>query len=329
MKVFLQTGIQNDCIPHPDKTTLFFIEDLETPYGSDNYYYPKSELNYELDSVLVNLYDTFIDSFFKDIDKYYSESMYLPTFIVSAGYNSDFPLPVDEFNKQIVNPMFKSLPNVYKHLYLQDCQAMISTIQNLLSGMEYSFINYYKMISEIDYKPYHPNEDNIVWHASTKVIAISSLLENYFIKAHSIMDMICKILFELQNVQEDFTRYKKLKSSKKLWGDRKHLDLSFFEDTVFNECLTIQMIESLRNEVVHNGSWEQHPKVFIKIENGQVVEKFMLFPDILHGRLACSKNRRHFFSMGTKVNDIFPRIHSEFKERLIKTVKDINEKYTG
>ena len=49
----------------------------------------------------------------------------------------------------------------------------------------------------------------------------------------------------------------------------------------------------------------------------------MLFPDFEDGRLATVKNRRHFFSTETKVNDVLVIIHDEFHKRLLETLKHI------
>lgn len=324
MNIFLQIGIKSDGKIQYNGKEFFYIEEFERPI--DPYNYPGDSIKYVLDGALVMLYDTFRDFLFEDIDQYYSESYNLPIFAVSAGNTSDCVVSVDKFNQWVEQKAFGCIPHFYKHLYLQDCQAMISTIQNLLSGMEYSFISYYTMIPEVDL--IHMScDDGIYTCSSAKVRVISSLLENYFTKAYSIMDMICKILFEFQKPQMDFTKYQKLKSAKKLWGDRKHLALDDYPDTVFDKSETVSMIESLRNEVVHNGSWEQTPKMFLKVENRQIIERFMMFPDIAQGRLCSSKNRKHFFSKGTKVNEVLPEIHSEFKRRLLRTVEIMNSKY--
>ena len=45
----------------------------------------------------------------------------------------------------------------------------------------------------------------------------------------------------------------------------------------------------------------------------------MLFPDMDQGHLSTVKNRRHFFSSSNKINNILPRIHLDFKNRLLKT----------
>ena len=51
----------------------------------------------------------------------------------------------------------------------------------------------------------------------------------------------------------------------------------------------------------------------------------MLFPDMIQGHLATVKSRRHFFASGTKINDVMPEIHLEFKKRLLRTVEIINK----
>ena len=50
----------------------------------------------------------------------------------------------------------------------------------------------------------------------------------------------------------------------------------------------------------------------------------MLFPDFENGRLATVKNRRHFFSTETKVNEMLVLIHDEFYTRLWNTLEYIN-----
>lgn len=152
----------------------------------------------------------------------------------------------------------------------------------------------------------------------------SALLETYFIKAYSILDILCKICYEIQEKQSDFSQYKKIKSADVLWGFRKKLLINETENTLFEKCDLVSMIESLRNESVHNGTWELNPKIFVRYDEGIVGERFMLFPDMLQGRLATVKSRKHFFSKGIKVNSVLPCIHAEFKQRLLQTLVTIN-----
>jgi hypothetical protein len=124
---------------------------------------------------------------------------------------------------------------------------------------------------------------------------------------------------------KDFSKYNKMKCADVLWGDRKHLTINKEPKTIFEDVTLIKMIESIRNEVVHNGTWEIHPKTFVSIKDHKIIERFVLFPDFEQNRLASVKNRKHFFSDGTKVNDVLPQIHKDFMELVLYTVKYLND----
>ena len=53
----------------------------------------------------------------------------------------------------------------------------------------------------------------------------------------------------------------------------------------------------------------------------------MLFPDMDQGHLATVKNRKHFFFSNVKINDILPKLHLEFKVRLLNTLNKIRYVY--
>jgi len=323
MIIYNFNGTSCDIDNFMENTTEFYIQDLGEKH-LDRYLYPDDSLKYELDDELVSLYDKLRDTFFNDIDEYYKGLSCLPAFVQEAGQNSDCGLTADVFSKWIQDEKCKRITNFNKYLYLVDCQFLVGTIQNLLRGMEDAFVNYFIKISNVNTINSTGNLNAIIYEMSQNIVSISAGLENYFIKAYSILDMLCKISFEIQNPQEDFSKYTKMKSADLLWGARKNLAINGSEKTLFQKCELVSMIESMRNEVVHNGTWELNPKVYIRFENGKLVERFMLFPDISQGRLATVKGRKHFFGYGTKVNDILPRIHIEYKNRLLNTIRLLN-----
>ena len=206
---------------------------------------------------------------------------------------------------------------------------MINTIQNLIQYIDYCFKNYYIELSKIallskriDYSP-----ARIISYESRQ---LAFILETYFTKAYSILDLFCKIIFELENPvpKNKLNKLKKLVSSEKLWGDRKKLKNISFAGTIFEENDIIKLIESLRNEAVHNGTWELFASVYIQIgKNKEIIERYMLFPDYTQGRLDCVKNRKRFFKNEIKVNDILPEIHLDYMRRLLNTVKHLNTIY--
>ena len=80
----------------------------------------------------------------------------------------------------------------------------------------------------------------------------------------------------------------------------------------------------MRNEVVHNGTWELTPRAFAKVENNTIIERYMLFPDISQGRLATVKNRKHFLGSTNKVNDCLKNIYTELLQRILSTINLLN-----
>lgn len=320
METYLKNGTVVDKQYILEDDDNFCIQKL-----NDGYIYPGDSINYELDNELVALYDTFRDLFFSDTDAYYAELCTLPIFVQDAGQSSDCALKKDFFMK-LLKEYAEKHPNIYKYLYLVDCQYLIGTIQNLLSGMEYSFINFYTKLSNTkNTSEFNDEPTTVIMEISNNATEITTLIESYFVKAYSILDMVCKIAYELEFVMNDFSAYKKLKSSELLWGDKKKLKINSTPHTIFEKCKLITMIESLRNEIVHNGSWELRPRIFTSYKENKIIERFIFFPDITEkGHLETAKNRRHFFGDGLKVNEILPKIHNEFLHRLLNTIALLN-----
>lgn len=320
MKAYLKNGLAEDINIIYNGEESFYVQDFK-----GGYIYPEDTIKYDIDDELIQLYDTFRDLFFPDKEEYYREINNLPILVQEAGQDSDCSLKKNDFEKFLRNEYISNIPNIYKHLYLVDCQYLIGSIQNLLEGMEYSFTNFYVKLSDFSHTVF-PNEtkDNTWLELSSTSRHITSLLESYFTKAYSILDMFCKIAYEIEFKMGDFSKYNKMKSSDILWGGRKNLKINGTNGTVFEKCELISIIEALRNEVVHNGSWELNPKIFTVFKDDKIIERFVLFPDMHEGHLEKSKNRRHFFGEGIKVNDVFPKIHQAFLLRVLETVKALN-----
>ena len=322
MKTYYGCGVSKDIPYIIEDSSQFLIQDLGDRY-INRYVYPGNSINCEVDDQLVILYDTLKYLLFKDNNHLPN----IPVMIQNAGQDSDSPLSVEDFKKIISDDNCKEIPNFYKYLYLSDCQFLVGTIQNLLSGIEDSFIKYYITLASFNQGniPIERLGSNGIFYVISELSrSASSLLETYFTKAYSILDIVCKICYEIQNKQEKFDSYTKLRSANVLWGNRKKLLINGTQDTLFENCELISTIESLRNEYVHNGTWELNPKIFVQIRDDNIEECYMLFPDMDKGRLESMKSRKHFFSKGIKVNDKLPDLHREFKKRLLNTIKYLN-----
>lgn len=321
MKTYFQNGTSKDIPYFVHKNDCFYVQEMDSPHV-ERYVYAEDN-KYEIDGELVTLYDKFRDLFFPDTNAYYEELYLLPIYAQTAGIDSDCCLSSKRF-VEFFDMSLKHNPNLYRHIYLNDCQFLISTVQNLIEAMSDCLCNFYVRLSEIELFQGGSFDNTIVTLSSYQSRHLCFLVETYFTKAYSIMDIFCKIAYEFENPMKDFSKYNKMNCADILWGDRKRLTINKHPETIFADTSITKMIESIRNEVVHNGTWEIHPKTFLSVKNGEVIERFVLFPDFEQDRLATVKNRKHFFSKGTKVNDILPLIHKEFMALVLNTAKHLN-----
>lgn len=311
-----------------DENTEFGIQIFESEHVDDKYIYPGDAINYKLESAIISLYDIFRGLVFDDMDKYYKEIEHMPVWAYHAGLDSDCDISAEFFSELI---LMSDIPDLYKYMYLRDCEFLVATVQNLYLAMEDAFINYYKSIASFklnksEYRDLIKSNGTIVM-SSAESIRASAYVETYYTKMYSILDVLCKICYEMQYLRTEFNSYQKIKSADVLWGIRKKLKINGVENTLFEKCKFISNIEAIRNEIVHNGTWELSPKIFVRIKEKTEIERYLLFPDMNQGHLSTVKNRRHFFSSGKKVNDILPQIHLEFKTRLLKTINEIKRVY--
>lgn len=323
MKTYCRQGIIKDIPYLLDDSDEFQIQEIK----NDTYLYPRDSIFREVLYELVDSYDRLRDLVFEDVNEYYAELKSMPIWVQEAGQSSDSSISADDFEKLIKK---NNNPNLNKYLYLVDCQFLVGTIQNLIQAMEISFINYYKILAEdgeserlLKHK-YPSYQENV--SLSGKAAHLVSVIETYFTKAYSILDIMCKLCYEVQYGMKMCNEYTKMASAKVLWGDRKKLEINRMPSTIFEECEVTSFIETIRNEAVHNGSWELNPKIYIMSENGVIKEQYMLFPDMNQNHLATVKNRRHFFSSRIKINDVLPEIHQEFYTRLLYTLRFFNLK---
>lgn len=320
MKTYYQNGTVSE---------VEYVLGSDSPFGiqcdkagtNNIIYYPGDNVIREIDAELISLYDRFVRLYFSDLDAYYQENTRLPIDLVSGGQNSNVDVSKDEF-LELASQSKNKFTDIYKHIYVGDCQYLISTVQNLLQSVEYCFVQYYIQISEVGCNRLWLG--NQITSMTSEAFAVMFFVETFFTKLASILDLMVKILYELENPVDSFPALKKLKSADMLWGERKKVNINNLAGTIFEDCELLRQIESVRHEVVHNGTWEFRSKVFLRVVDMEIVERYMLFPDFENGHLATAKNRRHFFSEGTKVNDVLVSIHHEFYQRLLATLQYVN-----
>ena len=277
----------------------------------------------EIDNICANLHDHFVLRIFKDRQIYYSKRGIVPLWISQGGIDPELKISKKQFEKFVSSVEKDELSN--KFLYYFDCSNLISTLQNSVVESKYLLAHFYEVFNEDDFliqnKPQISNGVQFV--AGTIVTKIFSILNYLFINLNSQLDFTSKICYEYENISNDFTQYPKLKSSGILFGNHKKLSITNQRDSIFENCVSITKILTIRSELIHNASIENLPKIYQVIKDNKIIEKFILFPDFQDGKLKSFKNRRRFFDDDIKLNEILPELIFEYWNRLRNTLESI------
>lgn len=331
---YLQNGISTDSLP--DGYDKFYIaEDLESNSSLSRYFYPGDNVQYELDNSCVRLYDVFQDAVFPSRDDYYKDYEVQPQWISRAGLDSDFNMSKDAlincFSTSIHDRMaeyglkdetylriYKEIDaKKFKYAYVADCQSLVNTLQELVMGCHSSLIGFYKYLCSLHDAP---QMEGIYYECSPESRMVYGFLYNFIIQGYSAFDILTKIAYELDHLRSCDTSYAKLASSGVLYKRRTELTLDV-TGTIFEKCRTTAIIENLRNELIHNATWEMNPKIFIVTDGGMITSRHIFFPDLTaEGTLAAFKNRKRFFAEGNKVNDELPELYFDIMQRILTTL---------
>ena len=248
----------------------------------------------------------------------------IPLFYSFGGIDAEFKISKEDFEKTVHVIKKKEVSN--KLLYLYDCRNLLSTLQNSVIETKYLLGQFYKILNEQDFL-LHPepiNPTGIQYAAGLIVTNIVSIINYLFIILYSQLDFITKICYEFENLSTDFTNYPKLKSKKVLFGDRKKLKCNEKKGTIFENNENISMIMTIRNEIIHNASFDNLPKVYQVFDKKKMCEKYILLPDFEAGKLKTYVNRRRFFDDDTKLNLILPGLIIDFWRRIKLSLKSLD-----
>lgn len=128
----------------------------------------------------------------------------------------------------------------------------------------------------------------------------------------------------LQSTSVNFSSYPNMKSANITYGKRKWLgDNLTLENTLFakKELACIRTIESLRDEIIHNGSLDFHYALYHGLIKDNI-EQWIFFPDLNEsGALKNIKARKKFYPDCTRTfNVVLPPLLLEVVGCLEKTL---------
>lgn len=315
----MTTFYNTDGIPtDKPKENKFWVQKF-----NDQIFLKEGDITSDIDFTCVRLHDLLAQRIFGDRQKYYNLLPSIPMWLVYGGIDSDIKMSKEDFEKLVAKGEKDEMFN--KLLYFYDCRNLISTLQNSVLETKYLFGQFYKILNEDDFllttKPIDP--DNAQFASGMIVTNIISTINHFFINLYSQLDFITKVAYEFENLVTDFSKYPKLKSANLLFGDSKKLSITGLSGSIFETSKTIDTVMTIRNEIVHNASYDCMPKVYQIFKGGLLVEKYILLPDLQNGRLKAFKNRKRFFDDDIRLNEVLPSLTIEFWQRLKLTIDSI------
>lgn len=180
-----------------------------------------------------------------------------------------------------------------------------------------SFIGFYKLLSTV---PETKEFDTTYFAINSEGRLAFNMLHSLIIQLYSIFDITTKIAYELENIKSCAGAYVRMALKGILYGDHKKLTMDK-SGTIYESDRQLSIVENLRNELVHNATWEMYPKVFFIKEEGVLLERRIHLSDFTEeGNLVTYKNRKRFFSDGKTVNEELPTLYLGVMNRLYKTL---------
>lgn len=286
-------------------------------------FFNENEKVYEVEYSCVALHDLIIDKIFGNKQVYYKLLPYISSWVSFGGLDSEIKISKKEFESLVTIEGKSEIVN--KLLYFYDCRNLISTIQNSAIETNFLLCEFYRLLNTNTFiLPSGPLHIEGLQFASGIIVAnIFSIINLLFINLYSQLDFTTKLAYEFQNIATDFSNYPNLRSSKILFGDKKRLTIDNLAGSLFEPSNTIKKIMTIRNEIVHNSSIDNMPKVYQEIKDNHIIEKYILLPDFKDGIIQSYRNRKRFYDTEIKLNEVLPTIVVEFWKRLKLTLDNI------
>jgi len=275
---------------------------------------------YDIEAVCVQMHDAFAAVLFGGIANYHALLPTVPDFLYVAGLNSESPLSREHFEHLLTQ--LKDLPHLNRLLYLYDCRQLVAGIQECTKEACYLVGEFYRILNleELFDLPV-PEENGIRYCTSPVVTTLVAVLNMIYIRLHSLLDYVTKLVVEIEKLRSDFQTYPKLACSGALFGMQTHVSWGDRPGTLFESSETVDEVVLFRNQIIHDGLLDDMPKAYKVVNAGAPVEKFVLLPDRVGAQFARYKNRHLFYGVEDKINLRLPTLMADFQSRQVTTLE--------
>lgn len=271
---------------------------------------------------ILPIYDIFEIKIFQKLDYAYLDRL-AQIWMMDAGNSAECSWPKEYFEKYRT---FYNSKFVNKLLYFYDINHLLGAISDRFSMVE-------GVISEIYQHLTYPVEENAQYvrairNSDLNVASITAELYAIYIYLCSAMDLITKVIYELDNIDKiSYKTYPKMKSENILWKKSYSFVNRFSGDNIFNPTDSLLEIQDLRNQIIHNGGFDYRLWIYDCFTKDGRMDKVIFLPDVDNGHIIKSTNRKNFYSQGRTANQCLIYQVYDFCYIFNETVKQIYKLY--
>ena len=202
-------------------------------------------------------------------------------------------------------------------IYLDDLRYLTESFGETYNQAVSSLRMAFRALGEIE--PIGDISNGLFNVSSPKSHSMMREVESFIIRLYSSLDILSRLLFELDRIPNRFESFKKIRSGKSALYSafRSKGPHSGNEGHICNDFPEALYLEDLRNEIIHNRAFESSATCFISLENGIVKERFFFLPDSdENGRLTRWNGRCRFYSQENKGTERLPSLYREISIRI-------------
>ena len=306
----------------------FYVYEIATGDGLfDSFDY----IQEQIESSVNNLRDLVIERLFGTTSAYYSIIQVFPIGLIDGGLDSELSFDKGSFSSFISCFSFEE---AYRLVYLQDINFLIDSFVETHERAMSSLRTALFLLTDINL--IKCESDGVYIVSSSDSRGVMREVESFVIRLYSSLDILSRLLCELQNVPDTFESFRKIPSDKSALYSRYRKRSPYADDKnlIFYDFSEAAYLEDLRNEIVHNRAFESAAKCYVRLEEGVIKERFFLLPDSdISGRVAKWKGRSRFYSQEKKGNRYLPQLYLEISARMVRTlrraVRDLSDEIEG
>lgn len=264
------------------------------------------------DSICIPVHDAIRKAVYTRQEYEDSKGILESPFIYDAGIDAEMKISKDGFEK-ILAANSLAIRELHQALYWQDYAFLLSNVQSGLSEIISTAGAFYESFCSYEFVGVPKADRNGVRRTDSPETRFATLLLHFvFVRMHSVLDYLVKLTFEVDRQGVNFDIYPKLRGLNSQFGDRKKISINKAVGTVFEDCVFIRIIESIRTRIIHDGHLSPNQWIYEVWDGEHISERYILFPDMKGnpGSFDSSGNRRSFYGDDTKINMILPENNS-------------------